>query len=106
MSDQSTDIHTLLPALPGNDDETFSPQGPVELPDDEPDYQWAEYNLPTELRPPLPTGGRHPISGVDTMRSIFLLSAFCLFAPQLAAAGDFDDLRHVPGTLLNAHGKS
>jgi len=50
MPDQSTDIHTLLPALSSNDDRTFSTRGPtVDLPDDEPDYQWAEYNLPTAL---------------------------------------------------------
>ena len=50
MSDQSTEIHTLPPALSGNDDRTFSARGQTaDAADDEPDYHWAEYNLPRAL---------------------------------------------------------
>jgi hypothetical protein len=43
-------IHALVPALPGNDDMTSSPRDPIVAPpDDEPDYQWAEYNLPAAM---------------------------------------------------------
>jgi len=50
MADQSTAIHALVPALSGNDDMTSSPRDSiVDPPDDEPDYQWAEYNLPAAM---------------------------------------------------------
>jgi hypothetical protein len=50
MADQSTAINALVPALSGNDDMTSSPRDPIVAPpDDEPDYQWAEYNLPAAM---------------------------------------------------------
>ena len=50
MADQSTAINALVPALSGNDDMTSSPRDPiVDPPDDEPDYQWAECNLPAAM---------------------------------------------------------